>query len=720
MKQLIQHMKNGITEVVDVPVPVLRSGFILVRNAASLVSAGTERMVVDFAGKSLVGKARSRPDLVKQVITKAQREGIIPTIEAAFNRLDQPMVLGYSSAGTVVEVGEGVRDFRPGDRVACAGGGFAVHAEYVLVPQNLAAHVPENLDLEQACFATLGAIALHGFRLAQPQIGDRVAVVGLGLLGLLAGDISRAAGCEVFGVDLSPDRVALAKELGFSAAVRDSAEAAGADFTRGLGFDSILVCADAKSNDPVELAGILARDRAKVVAVGAIGMEIPRKIYYEKELEFLISRSYGPGRYDPIYEEKGQDYPAGYIRWTEGRNLQAVVDLMAAGKLNVQPLISHRFPIDHAPAAYQLITGKTKESFLAVLLTYPHKVDEQIIRRVQLQPSSTRKMEGKISVGVLGAGNYANATFLPIMQKTGGVELNTIASAAGVHARSSAKKFGFLAATSDENDVLTSDIINTVVILTRHNLHAHQSSLALIRGKHVYCEKPVAVSLEQLDQLAPTLESNEMPLFMVGFNRRFAPLALEIKQFFGEIREPMYIQYRVNAGILPLSHWLHDPVEGGGRLIGEGCHFIDWMTWLNGSLPESAVISAIPDAGSYREDNFTVTIQFKNGSLGTLHYLANGNRSAPKEYVEVSAAGSMVMLNDFRSLTLFRDGAKWNLNTGVRQDKGHQEAWKAFLRGIQSGERVIPYPELMSVAELTIRLAEAIRSGGSGQQVKLG
>lgn len=713
-------MKNGITEVVDVPVPVVKPGFLLVRNAASLVSAGTERMVVDFAGKSLVGKARSRPDLVRQVITKAQREGIIPTIEAAFNRLDQPMVLGYSSAGTVVEVGEGVRDFRPRNRVACAGGGFAVHAEYVLVPQNLAAHVPENLDLEQASFATLGAIALHGFRLAKPQIGDRVAVIGLGLLGLLAAGIARAAGCNVFGVDLSPERVSLAKELGFAATVRDAAEAAGADFTRGMGFDSVLVCADAKSNDPVELAGVLARDRAKVVAVGAIGMEIPRKIYYEKELDFLISRSYGPGRYDPLYEEKGQDYPAGYIRWTEGRNLQAVVDLMAAGKLNVEPLISHRFSIDKAPDAYQLITGKSKEPFLAVLLTYPQNEDEQIIRRVELQPLPTRKVEGKISVGVLGAGNYANATFLPVIQKTGGVELNTIASAAGVHARSSAKRFGFLAATSDENDVLSSDSINTVVILTRHNLHAHQSIIALNAGMNVYCEKPVAVNLEQLDQLSTCLKTNEMPLFMAGFNRRFAPLAIEMKRFFDGIREPLHMHYRVNAGILPLTHWLHDPVEGGGRLIGEGCHFIDWMTWLAGSLPESAVISALPDSGSYREDNFTVTVQFANGSLGTLHYLANGNRSAPKEYIEVSAAGSMAILNDFHSLTLFRDGAKWNLNAGIRQDKGHKDAWKAFLKGIQTGQQVIPYPELLRVAELTIHLAEVLRTGGSGQQVKLG
>lgn len=720
MKQLIQQMKNGLTEVVDVPVPAIRPGFILVRNAASLVSAGTERMVVDFAEKNLLGKARSRPDLVRQVITKAQREGIIPTIEAAFNRLDQPMVLGYSSAGTVVEVGEGVRDFRPGDRVACAGGGYAVHAEYVLVPQNLVAQVPDNLNFEHASFATLGAIALHGFRLAAPQLGDRVAVIGLGLLGLLAAGIARAAGCEVFGVDLAESRVDLANKLGYSAVVRGLAEQAGVDFTHGLGFDSVLICADAKSNDPVELAGAIARDRAKVVAVGAVGLDIPRKVYYEKELDFLVSRSYGPGRYDPLYEEKGQDYPAGYIRWTEGRNLQAVVDLMASGRLDVEPLISHRFPIENAPEAYHLITGKTLQPFLAVLLTYPAQADAVIARRVEIQPSVAKKQEGEIVVGVLGAGNYANATFLPVIRKTGGTVLDTITSAAGVHARSAAKKFGFVAASSDEEDILNSEVINAVVILTRHHLHARQSIQALTHGKHVYCEKPVAVDLEQLDQLHAYLERGDMPLYMAGFNRRFAPLAVEMKRFFGELREPLHMQYRVNAGVLPLNHWLHDPVEGGGRLIGEGCHFIDWMTWLNGSLPESAVITALPDSGTYHEDNLTVTVQFKNGSLGSLHYLANGNRSAPKEYVEVSSAGSMAVLNDYRTLTLYRDGTKRNLNSGIQQDKGHHGAWKAFLDGIRTGSQVIPYLELLSVAELTIHLSAALRTGGSGQSVRLG
>ncbi|HSQ18703.1 MAG TPA: zinc-binding alcohol dehydrogenase, partial [Anaerolineales bacterium] len=371
MKQLLQNLKNGQTTIAEVPAPVLRPGAVLVRTAASLVSAGTERMVVEFAEKSLVGKARSRPDLVRQTIDKARREGLLTTLEAVFNRLDQPMALGYSSAGTVIAVGAGVQGFHPGDRVACAGGGYAVHAEIALVPQNLLAHLPDNVDFESGAFTTLGAIALHGFRLAESQLGERVGVIGLGLLGLLAVGIAQAAGCQVFGVDLDPARVALAEQMGARAVLRPQAEEAAQAFTHGRGLDAILICADTPSADPVELAGVIARDRAKVVAVGAVGLSLPRKIYYEKELSFINSRSYGPGRYDPAYEEKGQDYPPGYVRWTEGRNLQAFADLLASRRLDVTPLISHRFPIDQAPEAYELITGKRKEPFLGVLLTYP-------------------------------------------------------------------------------------------------------------------------------------------------------------------------------------------------------------------------------------------------------------------------------------------------------------------------------------------------------------
>ncbi|MCU0487931.1 MAG: zinc-binding dehydrogenase [Anaerolineales bacterium] len=451
MKQVLQNLRTGETEVVEVPVPTPQAGEALVRTSASLVSAGTERMLVEFAEKSLVGKVRSRPDLARQVIDKARREGLLTTLEAAFNRLDQPMPLGYSSAGTIVALGEGMVGFQVGQRVACAGGGYAVHAEYVCVPRNLLAPLPDTLDFESAAFTTLAAIALHGFRLAQVQIGEKVAVIGLGLLGLLAVGIARAAGCSVLGIDLDPRRTDLAASLGATAVLRQQALEASAAFAHGRGCDAVLICADTPSADPVELAGQIARDRARVVAVGAVGLQLPRKIYYEKELIFLNSRSYGPGRYDPAYEENGQDYPLGYIRWTEGRNLEACVDLMASGALPVSALITHRFPVEQAPQAYELITGKLQQPFLGVLLTYPLAMESSPIKPVANQPlSSSLQPAGRpvsalptVRLGVLGAGNFATAVLLPALKKIDRLELVGVVSASGASAQHAAQRFGF-------------------------------------------------------------------------------------------------------------------------------------------------------------------------------------------------------------------------------------------------------------------------------------
>ena len=438
MRQLLQNMRSGETLVAEVPIPTPQAGEALVRTAASLVSAGTERMLVEFAEKSLLGKVRSRPDLARQVLDKAQREGVLTTLEAAFNRLEQPMSLGYSSAGTIVALGEGVQGWQVGQRVACAGGGYAVHAEYAAVPRNLLAALPEAVDFDSAAFATLGAIALHGFRLAQAQLGERVGIIGLGLLGLLAVGIARAAGCQVFGVDLDAGRVELARHMGAQAVLRQQAEEAAQSFSGGRGCDTVLICADTSSDDPVELAGAIARDRARVVAVGAVGLHIPRKIYYEKELTFLNSRSYGPGRYDPNYEEGGSDYPIGYVRWTEGRNLQAIVDLLADGRLDVAPLITHRFPIQQAPQAYELITGKSGEPFLGVLLKYddgPPTTDQSLETRDQILETKDQRLETKnqrlqsISLGILGAGNFATAVMLPALRKIEGLVGNDLALA---------------------------------------------------------------------------------------------------------------------------------------------------------------------------------------------------------------------------------------------------------------------------------------------------
>lgn len=709
MKQVLQNMRDGKTSVVEVPQPKPRPGTALVRTCASLVSAGTERMLVEFAEKNLLGKVRSRPDLVRQVLDKARREGLLTTIEAAFNRLDQPMVLGYSSAGVIEEVGPGLKGFKPGDRVACAGGGFAVHAEYAVVPQNLLIPIPENVDYESAAFSTLGAIAMHGFRLAHPQLGERVAIIGMGLLGLMAAGIARAAGCQPFGIDLAPDRIELAHKLGFTCVSRPDALAAGRAFTGGAGFDSILICADTRSNDPVELAGALARDRGVVVAVGAVGLNIPRKVYYEKELKFFVSRSYGPGRYDPEYEEKGHDYPPAYVRWTEGRNIAAFIDLLSRGQFDVHPLITHRYPIDQAPSAYELITGKSGQTFLGVILTYPDNPIPDTGRRILL--TSKAEPAGEIHLGVLGSGNYANAIFLPIVQKVGRVTLTGIASGGGLSAATAARRFGFRFASSEEKDILGDEQINLVAVLTRHSSHARQIMAAIQAGKHVFCEKPLAITSAEVDQIEKMLEQHPANLLTVGFNRRFAPYAVQLKKFFSQIGEPLSLNYRVNAGLLPLTHWTQDPAVGGGRIVGEGCHFIDLMTYITGSLPISVNAVALPDVGQYRQDNVHLTITFMDGSVGTLTYLANGDKSVPKERLEVFSAGRVGILDDFRSLELVKDGRRQKFSSNLRQDKGHAALWEAFLNAVQHGTPApIPYADLLAVTRATLAAMASLQS----------
>ena len=738
MKQLLQNLRDGKVTVTEVPVPTPQAGEALVHTAVSLVSVGTERMVVGFGSKSLLGKIRSRPDLVRQVFDKARREGPFTALEAAFNRLDQPMTLGYSSAGTITAVGEGFQDFKVGQRVACAGGNYAVHAEYAAVPRNLMAALPERVDFESAAFTTLGAIAMHGFRLAEAQIGEHIAVIGLGLLGLLSVGIAKAAGCTVLGIDLDPVRVSLAEKMGAEAVLRSQAEEAALNFSRGRGCDAILICADTPSADPVELAGILARDRARVVAIGAVSLHLPRKIYYEKEISFINSRSYGPGRYDPSYEAGGHDYPIGYVRWTEGRNLEAFLDLLDSGRIDVHPLITHRFPIDRAPDAYELITGKLKEPFLGVLLTYPEtplepakvitleRSDVPTFIPPNLRPSTC-------NLGVLGAGNFATAVMLPAVRKIPGVERVGIASASGVSAQHAARRFGFRYATSDETQIINDPEISTIAILTRHNLHARQVLAALAAGKHVFCEKPLALTAQELDEIVNTVNSNQLsvnrnrssensdhrslnpdnrPLLTVGFNRRFSPLARRLYDFIKERKEPLVAHYRVNAGYIPLAHWVHDPAQGGGRIIGEGCHFVDFLTFLVGAPPVAVTAQTLPDGGRYREDNAILTFIFPDGSLGTISYLANGAKSFPKERVEVFAGGRTAVLDDFRSLELVRDKQRQVIRSRLRQDKGHRAIWEAFVAAIISGgPPPIPYEHLFGVTKATFAAVQALRCG---------
>ena len=715
MKQLLQNMKTGQTRVEEIPVPTPRTGQALVRVAASLVSAGTERMLVEFAGRSLLGKARSRPDLVRQVLDKMRREGVLVSLGAAFNRLDQPMALGYSSAGTIVLLGGEMEGFKVGQRVACAGGGYAVHAEYNVVPRNLLTPLPDSVDFESAAFTTLGAIALHGFRLAGPQIGDTVAVIGMGLLGLLAGQIAVAAGCQMLGIEVDPQRVSLAAALGLKAVLREQAVESAQSFTDNRGFDHIIICADTSSNDPVELAAVIARDRANVVATGAVGLTFPRKIYYEKELSFVNSRSYGPGRYDSSYEENGKDYPPGYVRWTEGRNFAAVVDMLANGKLQIAPMISHRFPIEKSAEAYEIITGKNKESFLGVLLTYSQDENSVPVSRVPV--SRDTGQHDTVTLGVLGAGLFANATLLPALKKVTGIELVGIASMGGLHAQHSARKFGFGYATSNDDEILNDPAINTVAILTRHDLHAGLVVRALQAGKHVFVEKPLAITSDQLDQISQALIADRQSLLLVGFNRRFAPLAHSLQEFLEPRSEPIYMHYRINAGYIPLSHWTHDPTQGGGRIIGEGCHFVDFLTFLAGAAPVSVTACALPDGGRYHEDNVSMTFTFPDGSLGVVDYLANGDKSFPKERLEVFMAGRIAVLDDFRTLEMMRDGHHTMLKKA--QDKGWRDEWACFTSAIRiGGQPPIPYEQLAGVTKATFAAMESLREGGFPVEVK--
>ncbi|MFA7406474.1 MAG: bi-domain-containing oxidoreductase [Anaerolineaceae bacterium] len=712
MKQLLQNMKTGQAVVAEVPTPTPGDGMALIRTANSLVSAGTERMLVSFAKQGLLGKARSRPDLIREVLNKARREGLLTTIEAALNKLDQPFALGYSSAGTIIKTGPGLVGFKAGDRVACAGGGYAVHAEYAIIPQNLMVPIPEPVNFEEAAFATIGAIAMQGFRLSEVGVGARVGIIGLGLLGLLTTGIARAAGCQVLGVELDPARADLALQVGANKAVnREQAIEAARSFTQGDGLDAILICADTSDNDPLILAGEIARDRAKVVVVGSVGMEVPRKPYYEKELELVVSRSYGPGRYDPAYEEKAHDYPIGYVRWTETRNIAAFLTLLAEDKLDVSPLISHRVAIEEGARAYAIITGD--QPYLGVLLTYEEQdlPDERRILNTAA-PSVRVRPDEILALGVLGAGNYALSTFLPVVKRIGGIAPVGIASASGVSAHYAARRFGFGFAASKAETLLDDPVINMIAILTRHHLHCQQIQAAIQAGKHVYCEKPLAINTAELKQIEQMLQGENQPLLTVGFNRRFAPLAQHLKAFVDTRHEPLYMHYRLNANVLPKGHWLLDPEVGGGRIIGEGCHFIDFLTFLVGESPVEVLTQGLPDGGIYSEDNVIMTFRFPDQSLGLVSYLANGDKSFPKEYLEVFFGGQVATLNDWRLLETVAKGRRKVKRHLLRQDKGHSNAWRAFLAAVQGQEELpIPYEQLLGVTRASFAALESLRSG---------
>ncbi len=722
MKQIFQDARTGAIAVEEVPAPQLLPGCVLVRVAASVVSAGTERASSEFARKNLLQKAKSRPDLVRDVISKVQRDGILSAIQAVNSRLDQPQNPGYSSAGTVVAFGDGVTDIQPGDRVACAGAGYAVHAEIACVPRLLVARIPPrttggDVSFDEAAFSTLGAVALHGIRTAEANLGDLVAVIGLGLLGQLTVQLLKAAGCRVVGMDVDSSRADLAKQIGADAIACSSSgfRSLCSDLSHGLGVDSVLITAETPSSDPVNLAGAVARDRAVVVAVGTVGLDIERKAYYEKELDFRISRSYGPGRYDSAFEQKGRDYPIGYVRWTETRNMEAFVRLLADGKLNLGPLITHRFGIEHASRAYEVISGESGQPFLGVVIQYSGTGDESRSVRISPPLSAPSSHLSGVNVGLLGAGTYACSTLIPAMKISSTTSLVAVCAATGSHAQHAAQKFGFQNCTTDESEVIHNPAITAVVIATRHHLHANQVLAALRAGKSVFCEKPLCLTENELIEICRVYLADfasKRPALMVGFNRRFAPMVQRIKVFLGPIFEPLAIHYRVNAGYLPPDHWVNDREQGGGRVLGEVCHFVDTLMFLAGSSIVDVDARNVGASSRYSGDNALVSIRFENGSEGTISYLANGDRSYSKERIEIFGGGRTAVLDDFRRLELIRDGRKKTIHSRWHQDKGHRAEWAAFADFVKrGGDPPIGLEDIVSSTLATLRVEESLATG---------
>lgn len=705
MKQILQNLKTGETELAEVPAPKVRAGSLLIDTSATLVSAGTERMLVEFGKAGWIDKARSQPDKVRQVLDKVKTDGLLPTIEAVQSKLDQPLALGYCNVGRVAEVGAGVEGFSPGDRVASNG----PHAGVVCVPQNLCAKIPDDVDDASASFTVVGAIALQGIRLLSPTLGEAVVVTGLGLIGLVAVQLLRAQGCRVLGVDFDSSKCALARQFGAETVDLSKGEdllSAADRFSRGRGVDGVLITASTKSNEPVHQAAQMCRQRGRIVLVGVVGLELSRADFYEKELSFQVSCSYGPGRYDPAYEEGGQDYPIGFVRWTEQRNFEAVLDMMASGALNMRPLISHRFPIERATEAYALLTGR--EPYLGIVLEYPAAQAEKSRHTVALASAPAQSAPAKGSVAFIGAGNYAGRVLIPAF-KAAGAQLHTVASSGGVSGVHFGKKYGFAQTTTDTQAAMSDPAVDTVVIATRHNAHADQLCRALEAGKHAFVEKPLALTHEELDRIVQTRQKlgQGAPQVMVGFNRRFAPQVQKMKQLLTPVSQPKSFIITVNAGEIPADHWTQDKAVGGGRIIGEACHFIDLMRFLAGSAitEVSAVSMAGVEGVACGDDRAAITLRFADGSFGTIHYLSNGHKSFPKERVEVFAAGRILQLDNFRKLTGYGWPGFKKLNLWS-QDKGQKACAAAFMEAIRSGSPApIDFDELIEISRASIDAA---------------
>ena len=705
MLQVLQYQKTGEMLVAELPVPVCRPGGILVRTNASLISAGTERSSVTGAQASMLERARSQPEAVKQVIENVRKEGLVATYERVKSKLESYKMLGYSAAGVVVE--SRCPEFSPGDRVACAGAQFAHHAEYISVPKNLAAHIPEGVSFDDASYTTLGAIALQGVRQANVRLGETVAVIGLGLLGQITVQLLKASGCRVAGLDVNEALFPMALDFGCESVFNSRRDAAAQikAFTRGLGTDAVIITASTDSDEPMLLSLDIARKRSPVVVVGAVPMNLPRSPFYEKELELRISCSYGPGRYDPNYEEGGHDYPAGYVRWTENRNMGAFLDLLANGSLRVNAMTTHRIPVAEAVRGYDLITGKTQEHYLGIVLTYPER--QESAGRTQRNAAFVK--QSSVGVGFIGAGSFAQTMLLPPL-KAGGADFVNVSTATPANAKSVAHKFGFARFSTDSSAVIADNDVSFVVIASRHDSHGFYVEQALAAGKPVFVEKPLAINREQADAIESVITAGGGRV-MVGFNRRFSAPFRAMKELFGTRTDPMTMLYRVNAGAIPRTSWIQDPAQGG-RIIGEGCHFIDCMAYICGALPVSVFAETVsaPNREVLNHDLVTITVKFADGSIGTLHYFANGDGSVGKEYCEAYCENSTAIMDNFTKLHLHR-GKKLKTLT-FDGAKGHKEEIAATLAAVKSGKPMpISYDEIRGVTLATFAAEESLSTG---------
>jgi predicted dehydrogenase/threonine dehydrogenase-like Zn-dependent dehydrogenase len=710
MRAILEDMRSGEIGTYEVPQPELRPGGIMVRTAFSAISAGTERATVEASEKSLLAKAIARPDVVKQVLDFARTNGIKAAYEKVQTRLGTLSPMGYSCSGVVIGIGDGVNEFQPGDRVACGGGGYANHCEVNWIPRNLAVCIPESVSLEAASLTTIGAIAMQGLRQSRLSFGETVVVIGAGLVGLLSIQLARAAGCRVIAVDRDASRVEKAGVLGAHLALLSSDSRlplAVSEFSR-YGADAAIVTAATPSAEPLELAAKILRDRGRIVVVGAVGMGVSRPNMYHKELTLSMSRSYGPGRYDPRYEEAGNDYPVGYVRWTERRNMEAFLDFLASGSIDVAPLLERRFAINQGGRAYEELRSGNAYT---VILEYPARTELREAAPAHMPASRTRPA-GRLRVGCIGAGGFARGYIFPNLKTANTVFLDSVATASGFAAESARRSFGF-ARTQTPSELLHDADLDAVFIASRHQSHAQYVASALRRGKLVFVEKPLAIDRGQLELIRQAYreaaKKQTAPFLMIGFNRRFAPATAKIREFFAGRQEPMMVHARINAGFVPLNHWVQQATEGG-RIIGELCHFVDWARCIVGSSIRSVSAAALSDGSRYNRDNVVVTLTFTDGSIANLLYLANGDPAVPKEYFEVFCEGAVARLEDFEILQLVRD-RKTKRFTSAR-DKGHRRELQLTLESMVGGTNApIPFEEIIEVTETTFSIAEAIATG---------